>query len=300
MAEHLKVIKGGGGNQASIGTEKWSEKVRRDAKGLANKLDDGYMEMARLLWLIEDTPIDGDKKNPPIFRKWNYDSFTDYVEQELGIHRKRAQRLKAVWFNLEVRLNLEPEVKKRLVRLGFSKVRELIRVISSRNVEKWVEKGEELSYPKLCIAIRAHLEAVERRSVRRQLEASGEASDSKSEDAFEGTDGIPLEDDETPVTSLTSDDLHRRNYMLYTEQADIVDQALDRAKLLSGSDKKSHNLHLICLDFLAHNNLNKATQEEKLRWLAQIERIINLQLVVFDDGDVVYGLKTLDSAAKAD
>ena len=298
--EHLKVLHGG--NEPSVGTQKWSQRVRRDAKGLAGKLDEGYMELARLLYVIYDTPIDGDPKNPPIFRQWGHDSFGDYVEGELGIHRKRAQRLRTVWYNLEIRLKdqIDPEVKKRLVRLGFSKVRELIRVISPRNVEKWVEKGETLSYPKLCKTIQTYQSDLEtRREDRQHLQAvEGDGDGGDPVPAESG--GVPLDDEEPEVPPHEDDDMFRENFMLYRDQKDMVKQALERAGQLSGSDVKSNNLHLICMDFLATNDFVKATREQKLRYIASMEKTLGFKLVVFDEGDVVYGLQTLEQAAKAD
>ena len=312
---NLKVIDGG--NEPSVGTEKWSQKIREAAKSLAGQLDEGYMEMAHLLWQIYDTPIEGDEARGPIYTQWGYGSFAEYVQEELGIHKKRAQRLRAVWFNLEIRLKdqIDPDVKKRLVRLGFSKVRELIRVISPKNVEKWVEKGEELSYPKLCKAIQQYKDAAEKRQLRREAEANGEeylkegdsevplnrgggggGGDPKPVDSQIG--GVPLDEPEVP--DLTDEAIHRRNYLLYTEQAEMLDAAIERAGQISDSSVKSNNLHLIAVDFLAHNDFGKATREQKLRYVAQIERILGFKFVVFDGDDVIYGLKKLEQAAEAE
>jgi hypothetical protein len=312
---NLKVIEGG---SESVGTEKWSQKIRKKAKNLANDLDNGYMEMAHLLWQIYDTPVNGESNQGPVFTQWGYGSFAEYVQEELGIHKKRAQRLRNVWFNLEIRLKdqIDPAVKKRLVGLGFSKVRELVRVISARNVEKWVEKGEQLSYPKLCKAIQTYQEAAERRALKKQGSDAAENEEGSEGGSGEGGGGgggggpvavdkqMKTRDEdghyEPEVPDLTDDDMHPRRFMLYTEQAEMVDQALDRAKHLSNSDVKSNNLHLICMDFLAHNDFGKANKKTKLKYIAQMERILGFQLVVFDGDDVVYGIKKLEEAATAE
>jgi len=308
MHRNLKVIDGG---NSSENTEKWAQKLRTQAKNLVKRIDEGYLEMGQLLWQIYDTPSVG---GGALYRHWGYSTFADYVEKELGIHPKRAQRLRSVWYNLEVRLkdHITAEARERLVRLGFSKVREMVNVLTPENFEGWVEKGEELSYPALSAALKEYRSAVEKLSIAREQAASGnellQEGDSEVElDRSGGSWGGSGGGDPAPVDALihetsmpeiptvTSETYHRRHFLLYPDQAEIVDAALERAAEISDSDSKSNNLHLICLDFLAHNDFGKATREQKLRLLAQMERILGFKLVVFDGEDVVYGLKTLES-----
>jgi hypothetical protein len=315
---HLKVINGGA--QVS-GSKNWSEGVRDEARSLAGKLDEGYMELAKLLYTIWDTPIDGDPKNGPVFTQWGYVSFADYVEQELGIHRKKAQRLKAVWYGLEVRLkdSLDPALKKRIIALGFSKVRELVGQLTARNAEKWVEKAEELSYPKLCIAVRKYREdreqMVAEHTANREaiIEAGGDPDadlNGEGGDGGDGGDGLPeavdsvigepLVRDEPPEPEVPDgdfSDLVRENFNLYPDQHDTVKEALAIAQKLSNSTVKSNNLHLVCLDFVATNGEGKTTAAQRMKRLVQLGKSYGLDLVILDEGDVVFGLDNLQALA---
>lgn len=299
---HLTIVHGA--NDAA-GTEKWAVRVRRDAKGLAGQLDEGYIELARLLYMIYDTPIDGDPKNPPMYTKWGYSTFNDYVESELQIHRKKAQRLRQVWYHLEVRLkdHLDVETKKRLVALGFSKVRELARVLTPKNVDKWIEKATELSYPKLCTTIQKYESEAERRTTAREEEprtASDEGeytSESSGEYIADVQAGTPAAEQEVPVPEYSGDDLRPLRFSVYPEQREIIEKALERAEQLSNSDIKSNNLYLICMDFLATNDFEKASAKQKLRYIAKLETLLGFKLVAFDGDDVVYGITTLQKVA---
>ena len=309
---HLKVLDGGNAGTVCPGTETWAEGVRENAKSLAGSLDEGYMELARLLWAIYDTPIDGDSKNGPIYTKWGYAAFGDYVEQELGIHKKKAQRLRSVWYNLEIRLgtSLDPELKQRVVALGFSKVRELVSVLSAKNAEAWVSKAEELSYPKLCVSIRKYKEDREAYQAGKDGSAEGEGTifeEGINEGGGGSGDGEPAAVDsvlgqpleyEPPVPDYESSDLTQEHFSFYPEQHDIVKQAISTAQKLSNSSVKSNNLHLICLDYLATNGDGKGTKQQKMKRLVQIAKIYGFDLVIVDDGDVAFGLETLENMAK--
>lgn len=311
---HLKVIPGGNTPSEAPGSESWSESVRADAKQLAGNLDEGYMELARLLWQIYDTPIGGDPHNAPIYTKWGYTTFGDYVEEELGIHRKKAQRLRRIWYNLEIRLgdSLDADLKKRIVALGMSKVRDLVGVLTPRNAEKWVEKAEELSFPQLSMAIRQYREERTRRAEEKSVgEAAGGENPFDREGSGgqgEGGDGLPppvdsvigesLDDPEIPVPDFEPDDQRIEKFSLFPEQHDIVMQALDVAQRLSNSQVKSQNLHLVCLDFLATNGDGKTTKQQKLRRLTQLAKLYGYDLVIVEDEDVVFGIDTLERLAK--
>jgi hypothetical protein len=300
---HLTVVEGG--DTSTYGGERWASKARKEAQTLAGRLDTDYIELARLLYQIFDAPVNGDEKNPPVWTQWGHGSFNEYVEDELGIHRKRAQRLRAVWYHIDVRLKgqIDDPTKERLIQLGFSKVRELVRVLTPRNISQWVEKAEELSYPKLCKSIAKYREDAEKRQRTAREEAierddSGEAGEpAELTGGAEDADGVSSGVEETPVPNDTDEDMKPLRFMAYLEQADIIEAAIERAQSLSGSNVRTNNLHLICTDFLATNDCGKMTIKQKLRYVSKIEGLLGLKLVAFDDGDVLYGLETLKNAA---
>jgi hypothetical protein len=306
--QHLTVIEGGGEDTAEVGSDKWAKRIRKDARNLARQLDEGYMEMARLLYLIDDTPVDGDRHNAAIYTKWGYATFGEYCQEELGIHKKKAQRLRKVWWNLEVRLkgHIDPKLKRRIISLGFSKARELVSVLTVRNVETWVDRAEKLSYTKLVRALQKYREDRDRRVAEREVQdAFNASSPSRPSGASSGRceEEEDEEEEEVPVPDCNYDEEAKTSHMhfqVYPEQRLIIQEALDRAKQLSNSDIKSNNLHLICLDFLATNDFKKATKTQRLRKAAAFNKALGFEAVLFEEGEVVFGINTLEKAAKGD
>lgn len=310
MATELKVIEGG---DSAVGGERWAEEIRREAKDLAGRVDTDYIKLAQKLYQIYDTPVDGDEKNSAIWTKWGYSSYASYVQEELGIHKKRAQRLKRIWHCTETlkEEGLDEGVRQRLIELGFSKIRELVRVVNVKNAEKWVTKAEELSYPHLTQVVRDTLDIAEKRDRAVRETGRDRMTDAENAEPGEGTEdsGEPSEvsfEEETeadvmvPDADISADDMKRLNFMAYADQADTINDALERAAQISGSSIKTNNLALICMDFIATNDFAKATTNQKLRFIAKLEQSLGYKLVAFDGEDVVYGIGTLKSAAEAE
>jgi hypothetical protein len=270
------------------GSESWSDKIRRRARTLIRTIDKGYMELGELLYTVHDTPINGDPNQPSICVGWGYTGFADWAEKELGLHRRKAERLQRIWWELEVRLGgkISSGVKRRVVDLGWTKVREIVRVLSEANAEQWVEMAENLTHPELCDAIRQALIDQEKKE---QAAAVG------SED----------EDDESGVYPNPPDDISRfkwKQFHLTPEQRENVNMALGRAKELANSTKDGHCLDLICTDFLATNDFRKADDPEtRLRFLAKYERLMGRRIVVIDPETWVieYGIDALQRVANA-
>jgi ribosomal protein S18 acetylase RimI-like enzyme len=288
--EGLSVIQGGkveSGEKPSsvVGSKPWANKLRTRAKELAGVLESGYMEMAQILYLVYDTPVGGDRRRGPLFTEWGYENFAEYAEKELQIGRKRAERLRKIWFTLEIEMrDLDPDLKQRIVNLGFCKVRELIRVLTVRNAKHWVQQAEVMNYYSLQASV----------TDEKRRQGVGEAllaAEGDSEETSEGeTSQLP---DPTPPEILT-----RESFAFYPEQLGNVRLALEKASSLSHSDKKSHNLDLICTDFLATNDFVAGDVDKRLRYVAKMERVLGLRLVAVDDaGEVLYGLKTLELTA---
>jgi hypothetical protein len=268
------------------GSETWSDKVRRRARNLIRTIDRGYMELGELLYTVHDTPINGDPNQPSVCVSWGYTGFADWAEKELGIHRRKAERLQRIWWELEVRLagKLSPAVKQRIVDLGWSKVREIVRVLSEANSEQWVEMAENLTHPELCNAIRQALIEQEKKE---QAAAVGSDDDEDEEGGYPNP----------------PDDINRfkwKQFHLTPEQRENVNMALDRAKELASSTKDGHCLDLICTDFLATNDFRKSDDPEMpLRFLAKFERLMGKRIVVVDPESwtIEYGIDALQRVA---
>lgn len=274
----VSVFAGGSKHLDKMGTAAWSNRVRGRAKELAKQLEMGYMELAKILYQVYDTQVRlGEDYGPivPIYTTWGYKTFSEYAEKELGLHHRKAERLRSIWYKLEIELSgLSDITRERIVRIGWTKVRELIRVLTVKNADDWVEQGEKLSYPELYEAIRLYQEQKAQKNA------------------------VSPEDEDIPVPAV--DHLSFEHFALYEAQAGTVRTALKEAEKVSGSDKKSHNLDLICSEFLATNDFHQATPAQRQQHLANLERSLGLRLVAVDPetGGVIYGIKTLQFLAK--
>lgn len=269
----------------ALGSEQWGVKIRRRARVLTKTIEQGYMELGEILYTVYDTPINGDPKNPPMFKAWGYNTFGEWVEDDLGLHKRKAERLRNIWYNLNVRLgdDLTRQIRKRVIALGWCKCRELVRVLSAENAERWVEMAENLKYPELTAAIRKALRDHETKAQERAV--SGEDDD----------EGPEYPDPPEDVEEWTE-----RTFYLADAQLQNVDAALERAKQLSKSDSLNQNLSLICLDFLATNEFRLANDPKAaLRLLAKFEKLLGKKIVVVNPAtrEIEYGIEALELVA---
>jgi len=273
-----------------VGGEAWGIKVRRRARDLVRIIDHGYMELAEILYTVCDTAVDNDPKNASVWSSWGYTSFAEWTEEDLQIGQRTAERLRRIWYDVEVKLagQLTREQKKRLLNLGMSRVRELIRVLSGSNADGWIEMAENITHAELCTVIALQLQKQQKHE---QAQAVGTD--------VGGEAGGELPPPDAP------DDIKRfkwRNFLLTPEQLANVDLAVTRAKEMADSKRGGHALDLICLDFLATNDFKLADDPEMvLRFLAKYERLLGRRLVVLDpDGwNVEYGIESLEKLADA-
>jgi hypothetical protein len=267
---------------ADQGSKAWAGRVRKKAKELAREVETNYMRLAEVLYEIYAVPEDGNREKRAIYNVWGYSTFHGYVEEELGIQPKTADRLKRIWYLIEVKCQFSDEVKDRLIPLGRSKVRELIRVINEDNVEEWLEHAENCSYKELVRMIGKYLDDLE--------DARQQALD-EGEDPEEATAEI-----QEPEEMLSE------TFQLWPAQARNVDQAIRRAKDVSGSVKKGHNLDLICTHFLGTNDFGKDKNKNQKRLLSDLEKSLRVRLVALDPDtmEILYGQKSLEDLANCE
>lgn len=313
------------GSASVRGSRAWAAKIRKRAKTLSKELDNGYMELAKILYDVYDCPVDGDPKNVAVLTLWGYSSFKEYVESELGIHYKKAQRLRSIWYVLEIVLkDIDLKTKERLVALGSTKMRELARVLTADNVDQWLRIAETDSHSSLVNKIQAASLAARKEALEQQL-GTGEESDEGTpfpHGVALGGGEAPLADGSEPAaddgfgggaapTQADADgelfgvgELKVETFMLAPDQQLNVLTALARSSELTKSAKKGYNLDLICIDFLATNDFSAQTKqaESRSRYLAKIERLLGVRIVAVDardPSDVVYGIGTLAALAGA-
>ena len=265
-------------NAPEPGSEAWGTWIRKRAKVMADQEDQSKLALAELLYVVMTTPVDGFDHNPPIYTAWGYASFYDYASEELGLQRKKAKTLANIWHTI-VEKNIAPKLQKRLMKLGWTKTRELIRVINESNAVQWIEMAEQTNHPDLCANIQRALEKA------------------KQQAAIDGT-----EPEEEPPPPEEGDKMVSMSMPLYPDQKANVELALKRAAELANSPwhKKCHHLDLICTNFLATNDFKFANDPDmKWKMLANMEQHLGVRLVAVDPVQkrIVYGYDALELIA---
>ena len=87
-------------------------------------------------------------------------------------------------------------------------------------------------------------------------------------------------------------------FAFFEGQHAIFERAMETAATIAGSDRKSHLLTLICMDYLATNGGAKPGTQAFRQYLANLERLLHVRLVAYDprqtsDSRLLYGYDSL-------
>jgi hypothetical protein len=290
------------------GSKAWCKWIRAHAKELALSIDSNYKGLAKDLYDIYDTPIDGDRANPPVYTAWGFNTFRDYAEQELNLHYKKAESLRTISYWREIDLeNIDPALGKRLDALEWTKLRVLKRIVTLSNAKHYIERAESMNYQSLEAYVKRKIDQQEDEAIEREIRKKGDPVEKSNKLAAEKTED-ELEEEEAEESAPPAkkeydwdhpDYFTSKSFAFLPDQLETVKQALKRASELSNSVSGGQNLALICLDYLATNDFLKASEEQRLRYVAKLEKLMGYKLIVVDPKtkDVLYGLGTLEKVA---
>jgi hypothetical protein len=144
-----------------------------------------------------------------------FGKFSEFVEAEFGIKRTKAMYLINIYRGLLTSGVAWEDVKD----VGWSKLKEIVSVLTKQNVKSWVKRANEMTVLQLNAYVRAH----------KAGESGGSDADHDS--------GVPT------VSSMT--------FKMHDDQKDVVTAALDKAKDESGTEHNNVALEAICTDYLA-------------------------------------------------
>lgn len=190
------------------------------------------------------------------YRSWGFDSWTEYVEQELDINLRKAQYLVKLqkWF-----ATMTPAIQKWIMDLGWTKARMLMHVVDKTNAAEWKNRVTGKTVAEIEEMLKANRDSVS---------SEGGGSDDSSEKA------------------------RRRSFALFPDQDEIVTKALEKASEIAESEKEGHLLSLICMDYIA-NATDIFTRDD---FLKGIERNLGLKILAMvptgkegEQDDIVYG-----------
>lgn len=201
-----------------------------------------------------------------LYRSWGFDSWKEYVEQELDIHIRKAQYLVKIqkWFT-----RMTPAIQKWVRELGWTKARMLMPVVDQSNAAEWRN--------------RVAGKTVEQ--IKKMVSADRDGSSEPGSDTGDGGDGEIQEK------------ARRRSFSLFPDQDEIVTKAIEKASEVADSDKEGHLVTLICVDYLA-NSTDVFSRDE---FLKSIEKNLGLRIIAMvpseeeEQDKIVYGYDYLHS-----
>lgn len=221
-------------------------RIRDELIRLRTVIESSYFETGKYLYRV---------LNRDLWRGWNFLSFEDYVEKDLGYKLRKAQYYITIWKTLRVDCGVQEDEMRGVT---WSKAKEIQRVANPDNVYSWLERARTQPVHQLQEEVR---------------EAIKEAKNPGST--------APNAPKDQPVAL---EKLKRFGVNLYEEQYDILQKAIEIAKVRGKSDKVGHLLSLIAMEFCTYNTPEDETGA--LQWFMKLleERFGTRLFAVSDEG----------------
>lgn len=274
-----------------------------------------YFRMAELLYRVSTEKLY--KRIGP-----GYKSFEKYVEKELDYSFRRAKYLASIWWWFGVEMAGHPKLLDGAHEVGWTKAKELVRVVDLKNADEWFRLAKEKNTRDLGKLARAALKAKGKKRSR-ALPDDAPPIPTKPPKVPEGGDAmgdVPMEGGQAvapdpyaehikssgvepptaeQVKTMVEEDQEagwqRIWFDVTQEHLTTIRGALTAAKTLAESEHRGHLMHLICLHFESFHTSKKSVNIGE--WLAQFERLSGLKLVAVDEkaGEIVYGHDTVNA-----
>ena len=247
------------------GREAYAE-LREKVLKCRDQTDASKWDFAEALYSVKGKSLKD--KTDRVFHRWGYRSWEEYVNTEVLISIQTAQYLHRVHetFLVEFAGRLPARDRESVIsaikEIGWSKIRfmePLVRknIITSSNIRSWIKKAKKLN----VIALEAEIKI-----------AQG------------GKGGVEGEENEKMSESV--------NFKFSKEQAYVVREALELAGKMLDSEVRSHQMSMICQDFLSTNMAQTSNgTSERDGHLNKMGALYGLFLVAIDreTGRIVYG-----------
>lgn len=208
------------------------------------------------------------------YESWGFGTWKQYLQEEMGLKVAKANYLKKMWMNL----GDKPEIRDKLKPFGWDKVKELERVITSENVDYWIEKAKHVNCEELKKEVKNHLKNMV-------------PDDAKG-----------MMDKESEVRGTTIEtQLHPHTFQFQYDSKGIVLSAVEKVQNETGSSA-SESLALICADYMgsAPENAEKDRIEHVLAMIKKYEKQLPMKFVVVETvtNELIHGAQTLTDLVK--
>jgi hypothetical protein len=174
-------------------------KVRKAILEKRDNIEHGFIDFAQLL---------SEAYHKEFHLQWGYETWEEYCNSELDVHYRKAMYYVDIWDKVK-QLELP---KKDVVKLGWTKMKDLAAVITEENAKEWMKKAKKMTSRELTEAVK---------KVRRK-----------------DTTGVDLPTMTTWSLKMTE------------AEVNVITEATETAKKMVGNDNTVTALELICQDWM--------------------------------------------------
>lgn len=224
--------------------------LRDKIKDAKSRWESSYLTLAKYLHEIHRNRS---------WEEWGYASLSDYCEQELDFHYRRAMFMidiygHAVLFNIPL---------ERLGKIGWAKARELVRVIMIGTVEEWLTIAENSTLKELMDKIK--------------LAKKADPENMRPVDE-EKKERLPLDKDEAHEVKKT-----KSSSMIFRTEGfeyEIISRVLDEAKGQFQTTNPTFALSMICLEWEKQREDSGISEAVSLKeWIAFLNDKFGVRLI---------------------
>jgi hypothetical protein len=133
---------------------KAAEELRASALQAVKHQTAASLALAELLWATYYGSVDVGGKPVPLYEVWGFESWNEYVEDELEWHQSTA--MKYVRVHQTFFISLDGEWDKKIGLPSITKLVALASVVKKNNVNSWLKKAHELTCCELDAEIKKH------------------------------------------------------------------------------------------------------------------------------------------------
>ncbi len=209
--------------------------VRKRIRQHKDAIDSAYIQMGRDLYLVYHRRL---------YQDWGHDTFTDYLEIEVGIDQQRGDRCKRIWTRFVKDEAISP---KEMKGLGYTNALALLAVLGKeapvgtkpRSARDWIGLAKKLSWRDLSLEIKKFT------SISKEQKDALVASGATVASAEPEIPGLPA-----PISA--SDNRRDWGFKLHPSQFKVLDAAIAEAKRSKpGSMAENEALAHVATEFLA-------------------------------------------------
>lgn len=215
------------GAEVVTDVEQRAEVIRKRLLDNVRAIEEGYVVVAKDLLEAHENGY---------YLMWGYSNFKNYCHEELGVRASRARYFVLIaramrQFNLDV---------DRIISIGWTKMREIVPLLTDNNYEAWLNRAEEVTADQL-------------RHITR--------------------DAGP----ESKVEELGTPKIYSLQLRMSEDEHSIITDAIDRAKDIAGTDSAVTALEVIAYDWI-QQSADGPVQTDLATVLKWIEKVYGVAL----------------------